>query len=343
MPGLLLVFILALMHKKAETKILRLGTLISLVGVAGLLLSRDKAIITLLIMIWSTGEHILMPVRATIAMHIAKKGAGGASLGWVTGVMNAGQVTGSLITAGVFYAGMQWFGVVNKILLYDIVWGLICILVVVSFFFTLGCHETGEAVKRPRLYFRKKYTKFYLLELFLGARKQIFLTFAPYVLILIYHRDTAFMATLAAVCAMANIGCAPLIGKLTDKFGYRNIMIYDTVLLFFVCIVYGFAGSWFSPGVACAVVCVNYLLDMIFSNASLATNLYARTISHSNDEVTATLTTGISINHLISILAALAGGWVWQKYGVSMLFVFAALMAIGNLLLAVTVPREPAK
>lgn len=85
MPGLLLVFILALMHKKAEWKILRIGTLISLAGVAGLLLSADKAVITLLIMIWSTGEHILMPVRSTIAMHVAKAGRIGESLGVVTG------------------------------------------------------------------------------------------------------------------------------------------------------------------------------------------------------------------------------------------------------------------
>ncbi|OQA82802.1 MAG: Major Facilitator Superfamily protein [Lentisphaerae bacterium ADurb.Bin242] len=343
MPGLLLVFILALMHKKTEVKILRLGTLIAILGVAGLLLSPDKAFITLLIMVWSTGEHILMPVRATIAMHIAKRGSGGASLGYVTGVMNAGQVTGSLLTAAVFFAGLQWFGVVNKLLLYNIVWGLICLLTAVSFFFTLGCRDTGEAVRRPRLYFRRKYMKFYLLELFHGARKQIFLTFAPYVLILIYHRDTAFMATLAAVCAGVNIVCAPLIGKLTDRFGYRNVMIYDTVLLFFVCIFYGFAGSWFSPAVAGIVVCANYLLDAVLSNASLASNLYVRAISNSNEEVTSTITTGISINHLISILAALAGGWVWQKFGVSMLFVFAALMAIGNLLLAVTVPKEAGK
>ncbi len=343
MPGLLLVFILALMHKKTELKILRLGTLVAILGVAGLMLSPNKVLITLMIMIWSTGEHILMPVRATIAMHIAKKGKGGASLGVVTGVMNAGQVTGSLLTAAVFFAGLKWFGVVNKILLYEIVWGLICILAAVSFFFTLGCRDTGEAVRRPRLYFHKKYMKFYLLELFYGARKQIFLTFAPYVLILIYHRDTAFMATLAAVCATVNIVCAPLIGKLTDRLGYRNIMIYDTVFLFFVCIIYGFAGVWFSPGIACAVVCVNFILDAVISNASLASNLYVRAISHSNEEVTATITTGISINHLISVLAALAGGWVWLKFGVGTLFVFAGAMAIGNTLLAMTIPKETAK
>jgi len=343
MPGLLLVFILALMHKKTELKILRLGTLIAILGVAGLMLSPDKVFITLMIMIWSTGEHILMPVRATIAMHIAKKGKSGASLGVVTGVMNAGQVTGSLITAAVFFAGLKWFGAVNKILLYEVVWGLICILTAVSFFFTLKCRETGEEVRRPRLYFHRKYTKFYLLELFNGARKQIFITFAPYVLILVYHRDTAFMATLAAVCAGVNIIFAPLVGKLADRFGYRNILIYNTVFLFFVCICYGFADSWFPPAVAAAVVCVNFLLDAILTNASLASNLYVKAISDSNEEMTSTITTGISINHLISILAALMGGWVWLKFGVGTLFVFAGAMAIGNLLLAMTIPKETAK
>jgi len=68
-----------------------------------------------------------------------------------------------------------------------------------------------------------------------------------------------------------------------------------------------------------------------------------KAISDSSEEMTSTITTGISINHLISILAALMGGWVWLKFGVGTLFVFAGIMAIGNLLLAISIPREPAK
>lgn len=340
MPGLLLVFILALMHKKAEWKILRIGTLISLAGVAGLLLSADKAVITLLIMIWSTGEHILMPVRSTIAMHVAKAGRIGESLGVVTGAMNAGNVIGSATVAAIFFAGIGWFGIADKVVLYNIVWVLICLLLFASFLCTLFCKIDVKDVKRPRLYYNRKYGKFYVLELFYGARKQIFITFAPYVLILNYGMDTTTMALLVGVCALVNIFCAPLIGKLTDRIGYRNIMIFDTVILFFVCITYGYANRMFTYSIAYAVVCMNFLLDAVISTTAMATSMYVRDISDSAEEVTATLTTGISINHLISILAALAGGWVWQKFGVGVLFSFSAVMALANSAFAMLIPRK---
>ena len=67
-----------------------------------------------------------------------------------------------------------------------------------------------------------------------------------------------------------------LIGRLTDRCGYRNVMIWDAVILSVVCILYGFAKDIFPPKIAVAVACVNYIVDAILSNASIATNLYAR-------------------------------------------------------------------
>ena len=185
--------------------------------------------------------------------------------------------------------------------------------------------------------------KFYALELFYGARKQIFFTFAPYVLIRIYGMDTKSMAVLLGLCALANIYCAPMIGKLTDHIGYKNVMIYDTVILFFVCLVYGYADSLFAKQVAMWVVCVNFMLDAIISTSSMATNIYVREISSTEEEITASLTTGISINHLISILAALTGGIVWKYVGVGWLFTFAAIMALGNSAFALTIPAPRAR
>ena len=271
-------------------------------------------------------------------MHVAKAGRIGESLGVVTGAMNAGNVIGSATVAAIFFAGIGWFGIADKVVLYNIVWVLICLLLIdIRIVF---CKIDVKDVKRPRLYYNRKYGKFYVLELFYGARKQIFITFAPYVLILNYGMDTTTMALLVGVCALVNIFCAPLIGKLTDRIGYRNIMIFDTVVLFFVCITYGYANRMFTYSIAYAVVCVNFLLDAVISTTAMATSMYVRDISDSAEEVTATLTTGISINHLISILAALAGGWVWQKFGVGVLFSFSAVMALANSAFAMLIPRK---
>ena len=85
---------------------------------------------------------------------------------------------------------------------------------------------------------------------------------------------------------------------------------------------------------------INFLLDAIISTTSLATNIYVLSLAAPQDELTSTLSTGISINHLIAILSAPIGGWIWMKFGVEHLFVFSAIMAICNTLFAMTIPKK---
>ena len=345
MPGLALVFLLALLHKMSDWKIMRLGTLISMGGAALLLIPLErfaagKLAVTLVIMLWSTGEHLVLPVRSTIALQVAKPEHAGRSLGLLTGSHNFGMVAGSAIVMGIFFLGGRRFGL-SDTALFNTVWVLIACLMLASVISTFSRNAPNIPSKRPRLYFDRKFLKFYALELFYGARKQIFLTFAPYVIIRVYKFPTEKMALLFGICAAVNIFAAPQIGKLCDKWGYRNVMIWDTVVLFFVCLLYGFAGDLFPAGVALAVVCVNFLFDAVISTTAMATSIYVRDLSKNPDEITATLSTGLSINHLISIIAAPLGGWVWMRFGVEWLFSFAAVMALCNTAFAMTIPKPP--
>ncbi|MBO7329392.1 MAG: MFS transporter [Lentisphaeria bacterium] len=342
LPGLALVFILALLHKISDWKIIRLGTIVSMLGVILLLIPAEKIAVVAFIMIWSMGEHLVMPIRSAVAMQLAQPGKAGQSLGFLTSVMNFGTVSGSLLVAALFYIGTKIFHWEEEFL-FTSLWVLIAALMAASVLSTFSKSVKTFPSKRPRLYFNRKFSKFYALELFYGARKQIFLTFAPYVLIREYNFSTAQMAFLLGVCAFINIFAAPAIGKLTDFWGYRNTMIWDTVILTLVCLLYGFAGNWFSPQVAFWVVSINFLLDAIISTTSLATNIYLRSMADSQDELTSTLSTGISINHLIAIISAPVGGWIWVKFGVEYLFVFSAIMAVCNTLFAMTIPKNTEK
>ena len=88
-------------------------------------------------------------------------------------------------------------------------------------------------------------------------------------------------------------------------------------------------------------MCCNFVLDAIISTSAMATSIYVKTLAKDQDEVTSTLTTGLSINHLIAITAAPLGGWVWVKFGVEYLFAFSAVMAICNSLFAATIAKSP--
>lgn len=342
LPGLALVLLLALLHKISDWKVIRIGTMISMAGAALLLIPANQIAVTAFIMIWSMGEHLVMPSRAAVAMQVAKPGCAGQSLGFLTSVMNFGHVAGSLLVAGIFFFGTRYFER-SEAFLFNVLWGVIIVLMLASTISTFTKDAPNAPSKRPRLYFNRKFNKFYALELFYGARKQIFLTFAPFVLIKEYGFSTASMATLLGLCALINVFAAPAIGKLTDKWGYRNTMIWDTVVLTFVCLLYGFAGDLFPMRIAFWVVAVNYVLDAILSTTSLATNIYVRSLAENQDELTSTLSTGISINHLIAILSAPVGGWIWVQFGIGYLFTFAAVMAVFNTLFAMTIPKPEQK
>lgn len=354
LPGLLLIVILALLAKRDEWWILRFSFGISALGMVGLILlpaslwnytflniPAEMVAITFLIVMWSLGEHILMPVRNSIAMHIAKPGEEGGSLGFIAGLGSLGTVAGSLIAMCVFLALRQFPSLPDngKTTGYNIVFGIVALLLVIGIFIALRVRR-HEHVRRPHLYFHKKYNKFYILEIFYGARKQVFMTFAPMMLIFIYGMDPARMALLFSICSGANIFGGPVAGWIIDRLGYRTVMIWDTVILIAVCLLYGFAHELFSFEIAFWVVCTTFILDALITNASMATNIYVRDISDSREEFTATLSTGISVNHLISILIALLGGLIGKVYGYGTLFTISACMALGNTLFALTLPKR---
>ena len=340
-PGVLLVAILAALHGLSDWKVLRLGTAFSLLAALLLLVPVPWAGAVAFIVCWAFGEHLVMPVRQSIALSIAREGRSGESLGIVTGAVNAGTVAGSLLVAAVFLLGPRIAGQVPARALYGTVWALTATLLAASLAIAGSVREPGLATRpRPSFYFRRKYAVFYILELFYGARKQVFFTFGPFVLIRVYGMRTQHVAALFALAALFTaLWGGRLIGRLVDRWGYRNVMIWDTVVLFFVCLLYGFANDWFAPRAALVVVCANYVLDSVLSNASMATNLYARSLSESQEELTATLSSGISVNHVVTVFYALLGGWVWDRFGPGVLFASAAAMALANSAFALTVPR----
>jgi MFS family permease len=185
----------------------------------------------------------------------------------------------------------------------------------------------------------RQFTKYYFLEVFYGARQQIFFTFALYTLILHYHADAFVMSLFLGICAVFGTILSPAIGKIIDKLGYKTVMIGDTLILIAVCFFFGFSHGIFSPNMAFVVVCVSYVFDSFVSIASMTSNVYVRDIASDADEVMATLSTGLSVNHVISILIALAGGWIWRETGIEVLFTLSAFLGLMNSIYAATIKK----
>lgn len=331
-PGLLLVLILAIFYRSSAEKMYKMGMVIMVIGMAmQAFISPVKLLVILAIFIYSTGEHIQLGMKNTLSLEYSKEGHGGLALGYQNSIYQIGNLAG-------YIAVIAAFAVISSVELFKPVFMVAAVFFVLAML--VSFRLTGNSVtdkSKSRFYFRKKFTKYYMLEVFYGARKQVFFTFGPYVLILFYGADAGVISLLFAISAIACFTLAPMVGKIIDRIGYKTVMIADTLILVIVCFFYGFAHHLFSMEVAFIVCCVNYVLDSVISLASMASNVYVQDISDSREEMRATISTGISVNHLITIFIALLGGWIWNVLGIETLFIISAILGLCNSAYAATI------
>jgi len=337
LPGILLIFILAAFCMLSAETLYKAGAFIMLAGmVMNALLPSTKVLATLAICVYSLGEHIQIGMKNTLTLKYAKKEQGGSALGVQNSVSQIGTLIGYLVIVFVFaaFAGKTT---------YSVFFGVAAVLAGISAFFSLKISGNSETDKnKRRFYFHSKYKKYYMLEMFYGARKQVFFTFGPYVLILYYGANAATISMLFAISAITCFFASPVVGRIIDRIGYKTVMVADTLILVVVCFFYGFAHHIFPKDVAFIICCVNYILDSVISLASMASNIYVKDLADNDDEVKATISTGVSINHVITIFIALFGGWVWKALGIELLFIISAALGVLNSIYAATI-KTPKK
>ena len=331
LPGLMLVFILAAFYTFSAERFFRIGAVIIVIGMAMLsLVPTTKALVILATFVYSLGDHIQIGMKNTLALQYAKEGRGGRALGHLNAVSQIGCLIGFVIVAAAFI-----FFLSGKP--YRAFFAAATVLMAISMFVSFGLRTQSATNKNnSRFYFRRKYRKYYMLEVLYGARKQVFFTFGPYVLILLYGASAEEISILFAISSVACFTMSPIVGKIIDKLGYKTVMIADTLLLAVVCFFYGFAHHLFPMRTAFYVCCVNYILDSVISLAAMAANVYVQDISETQDEIQKTVSTGLSVNHLITVLIALFGGWIWKTLGVETLFVLSAVLGLFNSAYAAT-------
>ena len=291
LPGIMLIFILAAFYMLSAESLYKMGALIMLVGM-GLhaILPPTKVLIILAICIYSLGEHIQFGMKSTIPLEYARPGLSGTALGMQNAANQIGTLAGYVVVVIVF-------SILAQTQPYRAFFALATVLAAIS----AAC-----------------------------SLRQVFITCGPYGLVLFYGANTATISLLFAISAVACFFAAPVVGKIIDKVGYKAVMVSDTLILVIVCFFYGFAHYIFPRNVAFVVCCVNYVLDAVISLASMASSVYVQALSDDPVEVKATISTGVSVNHVISVFIALFGGWIWQTLGIEMLFIASAILGLCN-------------
>jgi len=335
LPGLLATFIIGLLFFLGETKILAGAMIFTGIGLLGMGNFTGGSLSTLIffMIIWSTGAHVHMILREPIAIDTFVNQNRGAVLGKINGIRSAGIIIGTAliwILMGQFnvpYSTMYAGGFV------------LAILAGVSYLF-IKIPREKQSKKRFVFILKKRYKLFYLLASLFGIRKQLFLVFAPWLLIKRYEQGPENIALLLFVAAAIGIFVKPYLGKLIDKFGERKVLFIDSLAIILISIFYAFTPLIFADSVAIWILYSCFIADELLYSLRTARTTYLYRIAETKSDITPTLSMGISIEHIVSMIAPFFAGWIWIQYGFQWVFIMAAGVAIITAIVTLKIPRH---
>ncbi|PTN01753.1 putative MFS family arabinose efflux permease [Rhodovulum imhoffii] len=277
----------------------------------------------------SIGFHYYETVNQSLQLQWIEKDRAPQTLGWLVAAGSAA----SLLAYGALVATWQAFDLsYNTVYLaaggFTAAVALFCLLAFPQF------ESPNPQVKR--LFLRRRYWLYYLLQFMSGARRQIFVVFAAFMMVERFGFEVHEVTALFLVNFLANMAFAPLMGKAVARWGERRALAFEYVGLVVVFLAYG-GVYYFGWGVALAAAL--YVIDHLFFALAFALKTYFQKIADPRD-IAPTAAVAFTINHIAAVFLPAALGYLWVR-SPGGVFLLAACMAAGSLILALMIPRHP--
>jgi len=177
--------------------------------------------------------------------------------------------------------------------------------------------------QHKKMIFRKRYWLYYFLTFMAGARRQIFVAFAVFLLVQRFEFSVQEITILFVVNNAINYFLSPLIGKAIVRFGERRVLSGEYFSLIFVFLAYAVVDSKLP-------VAFLYIADHIFFNFSMAIRTFFQKIGDPQD-IAPSMAVGFTINHIGAVVFPVMGGLMWMiDYRIP--FVAGAVLSVISLL-----------
>ncbi len=163
--------------------------------------------------------------------------------------------------------------------------------------------DTTITPQRKQMILRSRYWLFYSLTFMAGARRQIFIAFAVFLLVQKFDYTVPEIAALFLINNVVNFFLSPFIGKCIVRYGERRVLSVEYGFLIFIFIAYGLVDSK-------VVVGVLYIADHIFFNFSIAIRTFFQKIADPRD-IAPSMAVGFTINHIAAVFLPALGGLLW--------------------------------
>ena len=193
-------------------------------------------------------------------------------------------------------------------------------------------HFKAATPQRKHLLMRKRYWLYYALTFMGGARRQIFVVFAGFLMVEKFGYSVSDIALLYIINHLFNWAFAARIGKLVGRIGERRALTFEYCGLFCVFTAYAFVNdaTW-AAGL--------YVLDHLFFSLAIAIKTYFQKIADPAD-MASTAGVAFTINHIAAVVIPALFGLVWLVSPMAV-FLMGSVMALISLLLARNIPLRP--
>jgi hypothetical protein len=298
--------------------LLGLGT-----AITGIFPSVFGLYITTLIM--STGFHYLETLNQSLSLQWLTKKEAPTVLGKLTAVRSFTAV----MCLALIYVMMKFFSIEYKAVY--LFFGGITFFVGL-FSWIMFKHFNDDIVQDKKVRLKKEYWLFYVLTFLAGARRQIFVVFAGFLLVEKFGVDIHNMVLLLIVNHILNIYLAPKIGKFINKFGEHISLKVEYTGLLLVFTSYAFVENLYFAYFL-------FLVDYLLFSMAIALKTYFQKIAVSKDIASASAVS-FTINHIAAVVLPVLLGLVWL-YSHALVFLIGSLIAISSLFLSFLIPKEP--
>ena len=158
--------------------------------------------------------------------------------------------------------------------------------------------------QHKKMIFRKKYWLFYFLTFMGGARRQIFMAFAVFLLVKKFQFSVQGVTALFVINNIINYFLSPIIGKSIIRFGERKVLSLEYSSLIFIFLAYAAVESK-------TLVAFLYILDHVFFNFAIAIRTYFQKVGDPRDTASS-MAVGFTINHVAAVFLPAIGGMLWM-------------------------------
>jgi len=278
----------------------------------------------------SVGFHYYETINQSLQLQWLPKDRAPQVIGWIVSASSFGSlIVFALIIAawdalGLSYTAVYWSA------------GGACLAITAAAWLIFPRFQ-GPVIQHKKFLLRGRYWLYYALVFIGGARRQIFIVFAPFMMVERFGLHVDQLTGLMLFNYVATMIFAPIAGRMVRRYGERLALIVEYVGLFTVFTLYAGIyffdwGVWLAMGL--------YVLDHLLFALAIAQKTYFQKIADPADQAP-TAAVSFTINHIAAVSLPAPLGLLWLS-APSAVYGLAAALALASLALAFLVPRHPA-